>query len=664
MTRHLLFLITLIALWNASCSRVRLQPTPLSPAQLSSTEPFYLPPPAAELGPQRYIFFVDMSFSTVSDACPTDVNNNDEPRAPIEGRVVAAKNPGMACSSEGGSDPLAWRLNWIKEWLTDLKTGSMDTKVLILPLTGGLMEIRRMNRGRSGGFFGRPDPVQNGEFVSVADAAKFVDLLKQEHNQDLQAARNKTNNQYLGTSVPAVGLQRISERILGDMSALQKMDLLHAARYEFVLLSDGMPTPTLDHIKTALNLGGCPYSCLGPQGGAPAGPGNCSATCRKNVQEMLEFWGDPIDNRYESIRTRLNAIAGLPRVLGEGRMQMHFIALNSKNIPQRERHKDFNFMLKVRDHFIGSRHLEMLTELPTFRFRPRSGDARTLKMTHFFALNSNARLDATGTLRADSDGDGLSDEMELKLGTDVSKARSANGLCLDLMLASASYRDRCNQTAASLDCDAQLDADGDTLSECEERILGTDPFDFDTDGDGIPDSLELVYSFFPGRNDEKSDSNSDNVTNVSNFEKGLSPALYPSRIPSNLQVQLNKEYLGQKDLVGANGEIVRSEGYQIRLASMPLISPSVIAEPFDLYLSKSKTAASKIPQRHLMISGSGSLSSNVVTYLARVTDFNDPSFYKWYLLKTPIELSVGARPQAMDLSQMRSLPVMDPREQR
>jgi len=42
-----------------------------------------------------------------------------------------------------------------------------------------------------------------------------------------------------------------------------------------------------------------------------------------------------------------------------------------------------------------------------------------------------------------------------------------------------------------------LDSDGDGLSDDEERLLGTDPFNPDTDGDGYPDGLEVALGSDP-----------------------------------------------------------------------------------------------------------------------------------------------------------------------
>jgi hypothetical protein len=96
----------------------------------------------------------------------------------------------------------------------------------------------------------------------------------------------------------------------------------------------------------------------------------------------------------------------------------------------------------------------------------------TIKMTDFFAVNLNARLDRNGKLAADSDGDGLSDQEELelsqKLGLQLKpdQARS-NGVCLDVMMVNPAYTQACRQAQATNICDPNIDMDGDGVNETD-----------------------------------------------------------------------------------------------------------------------------------------------------------------------------------------------------
>ena len=109
---------------------------------------------------------------------------------------------------------------------------------------------------------------------------------------------------------------------------------------------------------------------------------------------------------------------------------------------------------------------------------------RVLKQV--FVTNMNAAISTvTGLLRPDSDGDGLADEDEVRLGFNPNKYNS-KGDCSDLI-----YRryGRCPSSCSPEQI--YTDSDHDGLSDCDEINLGTNRYNFDTDGDGIPDGLEL-----------------------------------------------------------------------------------------------------------------------------------------------------------------------------
>ena len=81
--------------------------------------------------------------------------------------------------------------------------------------------------------------------------------------------------------------------------------------------------------------------------------------------------------------------------------------------------------------------------------------------------------------RPDSDGDGLSDERELEIGTDPQNA----------------------------------DSDSDGITDGDELDLGTDPNESDTDGDGTSDGDELAAGTDPNEASSRPDTGAADETN-------------------------------------------------------------------------------------------------------------------------------------------------------
>ena len=141
--------------------------------------------------------------------------------------------------------------------------------------------------------------------------------------------------------------------------------------------------------------------------------------------------------------------------------------------------------------------------------------------------NANA-LVRGGKVVPDSDGDGLSDDEEVALGTDpanpdtdgdllsdgLEKDLAAPGLPFDPLVA--------NQPAecALLDPPGR-DRDGDGLSDCEESVLRTDPTLVDSDRDGIPDIVEARRHGNPLVDDALSDTDQDGIPNGEALLSGL-----------------------------------------------------------------------------------------------------------------------------------------------
>jgi hypothetical protein len=83
----------------------------------------------------------------------------------------------------------------------------------------------------------------------------------------------------------------------------------------------------------------------------------------------------------------------------------------------------------------------------------------------------------------DSDGDGLTDDEEMMIGTDPDNPDSDGDTISD--------GDEVNLTMTN---PLEADTDGDLLDDAEEGVLGTDPRDLDSDDDGVEDGDEVIVS--------------------------------------------------------------------------------------------------------------------------------------------------------------------------
>lgn len=143
------------------------------------------------------------------------------------------------------------------------------------------------------------------------------------------------------------------------------------------------------------------------------------------------------------------------------------------------------------------------------------------------AVNLNARL-RQGQLVVDTDGDGLTDEEELRKGFDPLNPRTfadtLDSLCDRLGGANA-----CQMLRSKSFCSAfSFNLLG--LNECDAKALGiSEAFDsfstaIDSDHDGIPDYLELIFKTNPTVADSINDTDNDGVSNQAEIARGTDPA--------------------------------------------------------------------------------------------------------------------------------------------
>jgi len=120
--------------------------------------------------------------------------------------------------------------------------------------------------------------------------------------------------------------------------------------------------------------------------------------------------------------------------------------------------------------------------------------------------NTNPGGTDTDPAKADTDGDGISDMVEMLFST-----VNLDPLRMDIP-------DACVELTRPYG-----DKDADGLNDCEEKILGTDPSLFDTDKDGYPDRLEFLYGTNYLESDNLKDLDRDGLNNGSELEMHLDP---------------------------------------------------------------------------------------------------------------------------------------------
>jgi len=151
------------------------------------------------------------------------------------------------------------------------------------------------------------------------------------------------------------------------------------------------------------------------------------------------------------------------------------------------------------------------------------------QLREFVVWNSNAIL-RNGVPTADSDADGLTDAEETVIGTDPTNPDTDGDGVGDKIEYSLEYTgSEFNPLVAGtfVECTTLKapfpDTDGDGLNDCEEAIEGTSAYLQDTDLDGMPDGLEVLRGVFPLVDDRLFDTDSDGMLNGLELRQGTDP---------------------------------------------------------------------------------------------------------------------------------------------
>ena len=147
----------------------------------------------------------------------------------------------------------------------------------------------------------------------------------------------------------------------------------------------------------------------------------------------------------------------------------------------------------------------------------------SLRAKQLVVANLNAMPSPDGPV-PDSDADGLPDDAEPGAGTSPT-ARDTDddgiGDLVEILVGLDPTIPDAPSTCAALEPSADDDRDG--LTDCEEAIVGTDPSLVDTDGDALPDRLELALGTDYLNPDGVFDSDLDGVSNSDEVREHTDP---------------------------------------------------------------------------------------------------------------------------------------------
>jgi hypothetical protein len=310
-----------------------------------------------------------------------------------------------------------------------------------------------------------------------------------------------------------------------------KAGSLSRTKYSVIFLSDGRPDPQINSSDDWEDLSG------------------------DIAQAMLQSTGAST-RQYEQynipgrILRRVSEMLGLRALHGLGDVTLHTAFLTDPNQPPHKRDQAIALLQQMRRVGDGTFRNFRNGEEINFLHVDFSTLNRVFQLKNLIATNLNARPLGLSTL-TDSDGDGLADEVEVTTGTSIADLDTDGDGFSDSLehFFRGSGADALNPTDA--DCTLSTndedgdglpdDRDGDQLLDCEERFMGTNRNLFDTDADGVPDSLEATFGTNPVADDTLDDLDFDGMPNGDELRLHTDPnrddAAHRSRFSYRYDVQ-------------------------------------------------------------------------------------------------------------------------------
>ncbi len=573
-----------------------------------------IPQPKVAPGQRRIIFFIDQSFSMIRSGCPQDLDANPEDQIRTDGNV-------NSCSYAAGSDATADRLSVVRKWLAELEEdveGNVDapgTKVALVPFSGGK--------------FGRPmwgvDQPTDFQFLTLRQAKARLEILQQEHDTDLNRARQGNDPTRMGTSVPFPTMEYMKSVLMTEIQNLRTadVDLLKATPIQFIYLSDGVYKPLTEYIAKAQRISGCTNS------------GRYNFCMGDIAREFRRAFGNPEDNDTDKIADLLNEMSTYDRVHGTGPVKIDLISLHPSRVPASDfdsprtlGHKNIfdAIVAKVptaKKYILESDALPMSLHM--------SGASLSYRIEDFYVVNLNAFVSATGDLVADSDGDGLSDDQERQLGTNPTEYQTGGGICNDTIQSFYGCR--------AFGCDKDWDEDGDGLNECEEKSFDSDVKNGDSDGDNILDIFEVTRRLNPRMSEAGRFTSGTTYSDRQMFFRGVSNRWFLEKTPAHSQVLITRRELDPIKKMGSNGRQYLSRKYQIRLDHLPIVK--TLAAHGARSLKRNKTDSEFIGSAVSLVPNDHAADENQIVFLTKIVAEENPEMVFWFMSRKTVKFSSG-----------------------
>jgi hypothetical protein len=342
--------------------------------------------------------------------------------------------------------------------------------------------------------------------------------------------------------------QMISEDIVTSSPAERAR-----SKYVVVFFSDGAPDPQCSSRETVCGAGTCP-----PHQHCRAGV--CKddyLICSVPRQDWQDAFDPPIPeemypeldrgadyNQPSQILRAVDDIIGLQDFYRVGEIRLHTAFLYDPAAASSplaapfglDRAGGVELMTAMAEHgfgtyteFTDAAKIDFLTINYT-SFKEENGLALVL------ATNLNV-VDSGEGLKADTDGDGLIDEVEagatcVGIGPGCADPADSDGDGYTDLFEERnriSGFDPKDAKKPLVPCGSQSDLDGDLLRDCEEDFLKTDPRLPDTDGDRVPDGVEFHLGMDPlARDDIYADPDRDDERNIDEVKTHTNPMVAAS----------------------------------------------------------------------------------------------------------------------------------------